>query len=122
MHPRIRSHRRGWVRLDDPNGPGDGEWLIYQSRQKRTLNLYFDGGAGAGISEEEQQRILFSLKDVSFQPGVQLKHGYSIKEERFWVGVEISGFDPDDESNWENLRGFLKRAMRQMLDSWPRDE
>jgi hypothetical protein len=113
MRPRKRMHRKGWVRLDHPGGPGDAEWLIYQDRNGETVNIWYRGDQ-RGIDQQVQQRILDGLRDSSLPDGAEATGG-AYDDDKRWVGVSIGGFRYDDDSNWDELRAKLASAMELFL-------
>ena len=113
MKPRRRMHRQGWLRFDRPGGPGESEWLIYQSRRDGTLNAYYDGGR-AEIGEDVQSRIATVLRNHQLPDKVEVRTGLDSNQQCF-VGVEIPGFVFDDDSNWDELRSILRCIMEPFL-------
>jgi hypothetical protein len=114
MRPRYRMHRKGWVRLDHPDGPGDAEWLIYQNRNAETVNIWYRGDQ-RGIDQQTQQRILDGLRDASLPAGAEVTGG-AYDDDKRWILVSIGGFRYDDDSNWEELRAKLASAMQLFLE------
>lgn len=113
MRPRKRMHRKGWVRMDHPNGPGEAEWLFYQNRNRGTLNISY--GGERGIDQQSHARLLDELRGLSLPDGVEISVGGDEEDERRWLWVEISGFRYDDDSNWDELRAQLQKAMEVLL-------
>ena len=114
MKPRIRMHRRGWIRMDHPGGPEEQEWLIYQDRNGGTLNILYDGGH-LGCEESERDRILSSIDKAALPGTVSLDHGYSDVRARSWFKAVIPGFVFDDSTHWEELQETLKVTMNVLM-------
>ena len=114
MRPRRRNHRRGSVRMDHPGGAGEAEWLIYQSRSDKTVNLSY--GGERGIDPPTQQRIFDDLRGSPLPNGAEVLEARGAdRDDRRWVRVSIPGFEYDDDSNWDELRAKLTKSMELFL-------
>ena len=114
MRPRRRMHRKGWIRMDHPEGIAGSEWLVYQDRRRGRLHIHLDGGSSP-LSEATQKRILTGLHLVTFPEGVEIESGMDNSGKRF-ITLSIPGFSFDDDSNWDKLRALLLDVMKLFLD------
>jgi hypothetical protein len=67
-----------------------------------------------GIEDDIQSRIVTALENHDLPDNVNVRMGLDSNRKCF-VGVEISGFVFDDNSNWDELRSILRNIMDPFL-------
>ena len=115
LTPRRRMHRRGWIRMDHPGGPGNEEWLIYQSRNDQTVSICLDGGSHP-LDPTRLQDVATALESHQLPDGVSIlsdKNGTGAP----FVRIAIADFNFADDSNWDELRSTLRQSMRVFLEA-----
>ena len=107
-----RMYRRGWLRCQSPSG--DRGWLLYQDRKDRCITMYYDGYRGEPDNDRFDS-IIGKLEDTSFPGNASFKSGWSAKRDLRYALIRISGFDYNDDSNWDELRSTYMDCLRIML-------